>query len=81
MLNNAVVINTVVINTVVIKSASKLKIRGDNYPDTGGWCPLPPEAVCINPVALVDDGTLDADQVNFPALTAAGYIKQRLSLK
>ncbi len=37
--------------------------------------PLPPEAVCINPVALAFDDTLDADRVNFWALTAAGYVK------
>ncbi len=33
------------------------------------------------PMPLAEDGTLDADQVNSPTLTAAGYVKQRLSSK
>ena len=43
--------------------------------------PMPPETVAINPVALNDDGTKDDDRVNFPTLSAAGYVKKSLSLK
>lgn len=35
---------------------------------------LPPSSVAINPVTLDDDQTA-ADRVNFPTLTAAGYVK------
>jgi len=36
---------------------------------------LPPATVAINPVEPSNDGTMDADRVNFPTLTAAGYVK------
>ena len=36
---------------------------------------LPPATVAINPVEPSTDGTMDADRVNFPTLTAAGYVK------
>ena len=37
--------------------------------------PMPPETVAINPVVLNDDGDVDGDRVNFPTLSAAGYVK------
>ncbi len=43
--------------------------------------PMPPKAVAINPVVLNDDGSVDGDRVNFPTLSAAGYVKKTLSLK
>ena len=43
--------------------------------------PMPPKTVAINPVVLNDDGSNDCDRVNFPTLSAAGYVKKSLSLK
>jgi putative transposase len=43
--------------------------------------PMPPPTVAINPVALNAAGDDDSDRVNFPTLSAAGYVKQSLSLK
>jgi hypothetical protein len=43
--------------------------------------PMPPKTVAINPVVLNDDGSNDSDRVNFPTLSAAGYVKKSLSLK
>jgi len=37
--------------------------------------PMPPETVAINPITQVEDGKIHADRVNFPTLTAAGYVK------
>ena len=36
---------------------------------------LPPATVAINPVESSNDGTMRCDRVNFPTLTAAGYVK------
>lgn len=36
---------------------------------------LPPQSVAINPIEFSDDGTTGSDRVNFPTLTAAGYVK------
>jgi len=43
--------------------------------------PMPPKTVAINPVVPSDDGSVDGDRVNFPTLSAAGYVKKTLSLK
>ena len=43
--------------------------------------PMPPKVVAINPVVPNDDGTEVSDRVNFPTLSAAGYVKKSLSLK
>lgn len=37
--------------------------------------PMPPKSVAINPVKVNDDGEMVDDRVNFPTLTAAGYVK------
>jgi putative transposase len=37
--------------------------------------PMPPEIVAINPIAEPDDGSIIDDRVNFPTLSAAGYVK------
>jgi putative transposase len=37
--------------------------------------PMPPAMVAINPIRPNDDGSADSDRVNFPTLTAAGYVK------
>ncbi|XOV86898.1 MAG: IS3 family transposase [Pseudomonadota bacterium] len=37
--------------------------------------PMPPTSVAINPVVPGGDGTIIDDRVNFPTLTAAGYVK------
>jgi len=37
--------------------------------------PMPPTSVAINPVGTDNDGTIIDDRVNFPTLTAAGYVK------
>ncbi len=37
--------------------------------------PLPPETVAINPILETGDDTIIDDRVNFPTLTAAGYVK------
>lgn len=36
---------------------------------------LPPESVAINPIVQSEDGNVIDDRVNFPTLTAAGYVK------
>jgi putative transposase len=36
---------------------------------------LPPESVAINPIVQSEDGNVIGDRVNFPTLTAAGYVK------
>jgi putative transposase len=36
---------------------------------------LPPATVAINPILAGDDGNILNDRVNFPTLTAAGYVK------
>ena len=38
---------------------------------------LPPEFVAINPIAAEESGEMLADCVNFPTLTAAGYVRDR----
>lgn len=43
--------------------------------------PFPPTAVAINPVGPGVDGAIVDDRVNFPTLTAAGYVKSMLSSK
>ena len=43
--------------------------------------PMPPKTVAINPVVPNEDGSMDGDRVNFPTLSAAGYVKTTLSLK
>lgn len=37
--------------------------------------PMPPKSVAINPIKPSDDGEFVDDRVNFPTLTAAGYVK------
>ncbi len=37
--------------------------------------PMPPETVAINPILETGDDTITDDRVNFPTLTAAGYVK------
>jgi len=37
--------------------------------------PMPPKTVAINPITANDDGEYVDDRVNFPTLTAAGYVK------
>ncbi len=36
---------------------------------------MPPETVAINPILETGDDTIIDDRVNFPTLTAAGYVK------
>jgi len=36
---------------------------------------MPPATVAINPILPGDDGGILNDRVNFPTLTAAGYVK------
>ena len=36
---------------------------------------LPPSSVAINPIALGEESDTVADRVNFPTLTAAGYVR------
>ncbi len=43
--------------------------------------PMPPTSVAINPIKPDEDGVIIDDRVNFPTLTAAGYVKSMLSLK
>ncbi len=43
--------------------------------------PTPPETVAINPIVEPGDDTMVDDRVNFPTLSAAGYVKKSLSLK
>ena len=42
---------------------------------------MPPASVAINPIVPGEDGVIIDDRVNFPTLTAAGYVKSMLSLK
>ncbi len=42
---------------------------------------MPPETVAINPIEATGDDLIIDDRVNFPTLTAAGYVKKTLSLK
>jgi len=42
---------------------------------------MPPASVAINPITPDGDGVITDDRVNFPTLTAAGYVKSMLSLK
>ena len=37
--------------------------------------PMPPRTVAINPVVPTEEGTIVDTRVNFPTLTAAGYVK------
>ena len=37
--------------------------------------PMPPKTVAINPITASDDGEYVDERVNFPTLTAAGYVK------
>ena len=37
--------------------------------------PMPPRKVAINPIQQAEDGKIVDDRVNFPTLTAAGYVK------
>ncbi len=37
--------------------------------------PMPPETVAINPITDPEEGHILNDRVNFPTLTAAGYVK------
>lgn len=37
--------------------------------------PMPPTSVAINPIVQGVDGAIIDDRVNFPTLTAAGYVK------
>ena len=37
--------------------------------------PMPPRTVAINPVVPTEEGTVVDARVNFPTLTAAGYVK------
>lgn len=37
--------------------------------------PMPPKTVAINPIKANDDGEFVDERVNFPTLTAAGYVK------
>ncbi len=41
----------------------------------GPIVPMPPETVAINPVVDTGDDTMIDDRVNFPTLSAAGYVK------
>ena len=43
--------------------------------------PMPPETVAINPIVDSGDDTVVDDRVNFPTLSAAGYVKKSLSSK
>jgi len=43
--------------------------------------PMPPTSVAINPIQPDEDGVIIDVRVNFPTLTAAGYVKSMLSLK
>lgn len=43
--------------------------------------PMPPKTVAINPAVPNEDGIMDCDRVNFPTLSAAGYVKKGLSIK
>jgi putative transposase len=36
---------------------------------------MPPLSVAINPIVQSEDGRIIDDRVNFPTLTAAGYVK------
>ena len=36
---------------------------------------MPPQSVAINPIKASEKGKLVGDNVNFPTLTAAGYVK------
>jgi len=36
---------------------------------------MPPLSVAINPIVQSEDGSIIDDRVNFPTLTAAGYVK------
>lgn len=42
---------------------------------------MPPSSVAINPVVPDETGNIIDDRVNFPTLTAAGYVKSILSSK
>jgi len=42
---------------------------------------MPPTSVAINPITADEDGVIIDDRVNFPTLTAAGYVKSMLSMK
>ena len=42
---------------------------------------MPPTSVAINPIVPDNDGTVAVDRVNFPTLTAAGYVKSMLSFE
>ena len=37
--------------------------------------PMPPKSVAINPVTDADVNAENNDRVNFPTLSAAGYVK------
>ena len=37
--------------------------------------PMPPKTVAINPIVESGDDTMIGDRVNFPTLSAAGYVK------
>jgi hypothetical protein len=42
---------------------------------------MPPSCVAINPIVPDDNGNIIDDRVNFPTLTAAGYVKSMLYSK
>ena len=42
---------------------------------------MPPETVAINPVVVSGEHSMIEPRVNFPTLTAAGYVKEMVSLK
>lgn len=64
---------------IAVQKQSVLDSQYGNHPERfvrgRPIVPMPPETVAINPITQVEDGQILDDRVNFPTLTAAGYVK------